>query len=225
MEPIHQFIQDGKNLCVPILINSCSRLSMLELNKGEITFDDIMESISSASEALLELSNDEKKIYAGILYESVLRPAYKNRKPALAMKKELIGDDERCLKSILFVLKENQGGGNVPDNTLRNFVEDMEKMLPVLRGREEFDRRNSFSLTLPPASEPSIGELKQSIFDSADFDLALLNNPDDSTPVTTDTTTTSNQERNPGLVRFLAYIRKGGMDILFPQLIHDKVSG
>jgi hypothetical protein len=31
-------------------------------------------------------------------------------------------------------------------------------------------------------------------------------------------------ENNDGVIRMLKYIRKGGMDIVFPQLLHDKVS-
>ena len=31
-------------------------------------------------------------------------------------------------------------------------------------------------------------------------------------------------ERNEPIIRLLAHIRKAGMDILFPQMIHDKVS-
>lgn len=30
-------------------------------------------------------------------------------------------------------------------------------------------------------------------------------------------------EKNPIMVKFLAQIRKSGMDILFPQIAHDKV--
>jgi hypothetical protein len=124
LDPVEAFLfslsehQPTKKISLSTLMNTFSRLAMMQFNKGSLTYEDVQSATrllitssssgddgSAGGSGLLEISYLELNAYSTLLYESILVPMITASKgPILRMNKEFIGNDEKLLLSFLSVL-------------------------------------------------------------------------------------------------------------------------
>lgn len=228
---IQQFIKSEGILSVSILLNLINRLVLTQMSVGEISFSNILDNFIVVIEP--ELSESEKMLYAGIIYEAVLKPVYRNGKPSLRIRDELIGNDALVVGSILRILQENKSPGD-PATTINHIIKEMERFTSkttvgqstseILKNVEDlqflYERKpanpKDDSMELPTSvSFPLTNEYFSNLNIGRESEWSVFQSNNHSSG--------GSQSDSNGVVRFLAYIRKGGMDILFPQLVHDEV--
>ncbi len=94
MDPIESFIRSNKKFSLHALINAHSRLSVLQLSKGGMMFDDVMQSLSMSGQ---ELSPAEINAHGALLFESVLIPSPGQK---LQLNRDVIANDSSCIRHI-----------------------------------------------------------------------------------------------------------------------------
>ncbi len=244
LDPIESFIVSNRKFSISLLMNSHVRLSMLQLNKGGLTFDDILQSLYAQGQTMntIEL-NSHSMLILGILVPALTTKG----QIKLQMPREIIGNDSSFIKSILNLIYAKCGSIEYP------FVEEF-KMDAILflknklnQGKygttggsapsdlmvrqdynQPMDGEGSVNLNIysqmqpmtsnqgPNARRTSTAANKSHNALVADSDL-----PDDHKP----SASRIEFEKSEPIVRLLAQVRKVGMDILFPQSTHDKVNG
>lgn len=254
MDPIEAFVKANRKFSFPLLINTHARLCVLQISKGSILYDDIMQSLALSAR---DMTAQEINAHAALVYEAVLTPMINSKNQmVLQLKQDVIANDPNFVKSVLYVLYARAGGMDNP-------------------AVEEFKAEANLFLksSAPPANIPayplapkltSTGEGQQPPADSYGRDDAQpssTNNGRHSTqsynerfsnqageyspfPATAHASTNGaspNSREAVGedvtfpssriefgksepIIRLLAQVRKVGMDILFPQSVHDKVS-
>ncbi len=226
MDPIESFIRSNKKFSLHALINAHSRLSVLQLSKGGMMFDDVMQSLSMSGQ---ELSPAELNAHGALLFESVLIPSPGQK---LQLNRDVIANDSSFIRHILNTIYQRCGGQEYP--AVEEF--NMEAFM-FLKGNYSNmnssdslsnQHRSSFNTHAQPHNVQSNYQSNQkrytpgseSLFkkfppsevnDTAEFD-------DYRSPLSR-----IEFEKSEPIVRLLAQVRKVGMDILFPQSTHDKV--
>jgi hypothetical protein len=240
MDPINQLLTENKPLCFSIFINVHTRLRLLEMNKGEITWSDILENVQQNAE-LSSILPEDCMAYAGIIYEVATLPKMGTSGPALFIKPEMIGNDEHYLRSILSNLETRSFGADEPLAEILNLKKSMEKFL-----KKSFSSNaNTQNTTSADANisnninnQSNINNNNRREFrdreemDNEFFELASIDSGGggggsggfggQQQHRTMNPSTLEVRESGP-LTKFLAYLRYRGMDMLFPQESHDKV--
>jgi hypothetical protein len=173
---------------------------MLEMNKGEISFDDILENVRLAADPLAKLSENEIIGYAGAIYEAIIVPKLTVAGPVLHMKKEAMGNDEYYFKHLLLVLDAHCGG----NEELLGIGFGLRKVV------EKFLKKSTALTDEKVNGDEGLDNDSGSIGSGGNEASNNINNND--------------PKENEHLTRFLAYLRYRGMDLLFPQEVHDKVN-
>lgn len=243
MDPIESFIRSNKKFSLNALINAHSRLSVLQLSKGGMVFEDVMQSLSMSG---LELSVAELNAHAALVFESVLisHPGQKT----LQMNRDVIANDTNFIRHILSVIYQRCGGQEF--SAVEEF--NMEAFM-FLKGNHykngstssdntdtQFNRgtygvqssnsiygnnQQSYSIQQPSYQHNSKqrfnhgndGVIKKYNRNMVDMEPELVD--DYRSPMSR-----IEFEKSEPIVRLLAQVRKVGMDILFPQSTHDKVN-
>jgi hypothetical protein len=243
MDPINQLLTENKPLCFSIFINVHTRLRLLEMNKGEITWSDILENVQQNAE-LSSIEPEDCMAYAGIIYEVATLPKMGSSGPALFIKPEMIGNDEHYLRSILSNLETRSFGADEPLAEILNLKKSMEKFL-----KKSFSS-NTQNITLPEShnSNNNNNNIQSNInnnnsrrefrdreeLDNDFFELASIESgggggsggfggPQQQQHRMMNPSSSSEVRESGPLTKFLAYLRYRGMDMLFPQESHDKV--
>jgi hypothetical protein len=206
-----------------LFLTSYSRICELPRASTDISFENILEAVQSlASEPL---SPQELAEYSGLIYETMLKPKYRTyRGASLCMKAEISKNIDLYFHQIVKVMEERKADSN-------QSVEEIEAFLSAFR-REvsshlEFSKLAQLQDTGGGLwNGTNLSENHAGISSSQRFPMqsSLLSMQGFNASSSSRDEQISDVERNDGVVRLLAYIRKGGMDIIFPQLIHDKVS-
>jgi hypothetical protein len=259
MDPIEYLLkQSQKKISLSILINAHSRLSIIQMNKGSVSFEDIMQSLTLSITA--EMSSNELNGYAGLIYEGCFVPFMSPKGPLLRLSKDILGNDANFLKAMLNTLYSRADGSNSSVLTedfkqeASNFLKKsnssnanllfeipaptFEPTSPALSAGSapgdshlatKSSSSNSGGLFPPPGISSSStassanangGVKKPNIGISSLAQQSMFNETDENKLMSIG----AEIEKNEPIIRLLAHIRKAGMDILFPQVIHDKVS-
>jgi hypothetical protein len=224
MDPIEYLLQQSqKKLSLSIFINAHSRLSIVQMNKGSISFEDLMQNLTLSITA--EMSSNELNGYAGCIYEACFSPFMSPKGPLLRLSTEIVGNDANFLKAVLktlysradsscaaaivndfkyeascFLKKSNNNANDLLDILAPNF-DAVSPSLSTNSGRDiHSDKCSSVSSVKSPS--PRMRSFSHSMF------LETLG---------------AEIEKHELLVPLLANLRKPGMDIMFPQEVHDKV--
>ena len=127
LDPIEAFLQQGtQRFSLSMLVNAHARLSSLQLSKGAVTFDDIVQSLTLTSST--DLSPIELNAHAALMYEGTLVPVLTAKGPVLRLNKEMIGNDVNFLKGVtnLMILRANNmpGANGAPNPITEDFKND-----------------------------------------------------------------------------------------------------
>jgi hypothetical protein len=263
MNSIQQFLNENKSFSISVLLNAFFRLSILQLNQGLISFEDINDAVRTVIPT--SSSPEEITAYSGLIYESIIVPSLNAGGPELCMKEEVIGKENSFLDCVLKKVLHKYGKEGMVDGMCQGIPtlkREIEKILlpkstkdflqlpspslsgiaptysdalpsPVVAGRDSSERdipshydpffsTNSVNInsTADATSwsnlEPNVGENLTMYQEIIPPNILQPRQVDDSTDSNT-------PDMNNPINRFLAHIRKSGMEILFPQVVHDKV--
>jgi hypothetical protein len=113
LEPVEQFLQAGnRKFSFLMLINAHSRLSLLQMNKGNVSFEDIVQCLNLGSGP--EVTSVELNAHAALIYEGALVPVLTTKGPLLRLSKELLANDANFLKAVITVMYAHGGGVEHP---------------------------------------------------------------------------------------------------------------
>jgi uncharacterized membrane protein YgcG len=191
MDPVESFIKLGRKFSLASLQNTHARLCSLQVNKGSILYEDILQSLTCV---MRDTNAQELNAHAALLFEACLCPIVNSKSQmTLQMKPELINNEHAFIKNLLYVMYSRTGGMEAP--TVEEFKADAIVFL------------KSCTPPPPPPQYPprviadlaAIGIAQPPLQSRIEF------------------------EKSEPIIRLLAQLRKIGMDILFPQTVHDKV--
>jgi hypothetical protein len=205
---------------------------LCDLPESEISYENILEIVLSLK--LEGAARQELAEYSGVIYETLLKPKYRTFKgPFLVVKMDIIKNVETYFQTMLKILDDRKLDSdlNIKEidlflSAFRREVENHLEFSKLTQAREV--RGEVWSNTETPQSSRNTtsstgsSQPKQRVLPASGQNsllTAFLAAPREGLDATNNSI-----ERNDGVVRLLAYIRKGGMDIIFPQLLHDKVS-
>jgi hypothetical protein len=144
--------------------------------------------------------------------------------PVLRINRDIIGNDANFLKSILNILYLHSDGNEY--TLIEDFKQDASAFLKknntsfanqdLASNSTGGDQASALATVVPVASGIAQQPKKQPVVPSKPI---LSEETDEKTLLSIG----AEIERNEPIIRLLAHIRKAGMDILFPQMIHDKV--
>jgi len=257
--PVYVFLSQ-KTFSVATLINAFSRLSMLQLNKGNISYDDIIQTLQ------ISLGGGEKfdeamDAYGALLYEGILVPLLPNSTnlpsgPLLQIKRELVGNESAFIQAIVKVMAAHCGEENhlaieefeneaktigileAPGSEFSNITKGSSGWSPYSQGPNgDPQSLRAYPTPPPPSSIPINSSYPPSttMYPRVPPAYGACSPPrppsqwSSNAPSGEDDEYAANQqyaydiERQDPIVRLLAQMRKYGMDVLFPQIIHDKV--
>lgn len=213
MDHIDFAIKSNRKFSLSLLVNGQARLSVLQLSQGFVTYEDAVKSICIASNQATPTS--DIMAHAGLLYEAVFTPSV-TKKGLIAHKlaAETIGQDGLLIERLLKAL-----GARSADYA-------MEEMR-----REAFAFQTSYSSSapMPMTSSPAAAAAPQlqQPEEPSRMPMELLSRVPDGIDLNEDYRSSSLSriecEKSEPIVRLLAQVRKIGMDILFPQITHDKI--
>ena len=231
MDPIESFIKSNRKFSLHLLVNAHSRLSVIQLSKGSVSYEDILQSLCLSGQ---EIPNAELTAHAAAIYEGVLSPVINAKNQVtLQMNRDIIANDSNFIKSILNVMYSRCGNSEFP-----NVEEFKMEALMFLKGSfSQFPRPEMLENNIPRndfAFRPSFSSNKPRF----SHENVLMKKPTNNIrgmmmpevgmePPMEDHRSPLNRiefEKSEPIVRLLAQVRKVGMDILFPQSTHDKVS-
>ncbi len=233
MDPIESFIRSNRKLSIPLLMNSHGRLSVLQLSKGGLTFEDVLQSLYIQGQNMNTVDvNSHSMLILGILVPALTTKG----QIKLQMPREIVGNDSNFVKSILNLMYVKCGNIDYP--YIEEFKMEAITFLKNKLNQPRFqDPGSSYHGQPGNVSAPDnfVQNMLQrpQVIDStgAAFSrkLPLQKNsvgPESDLPedVSRPPTSRIEFEKSEPIVRLLAQVRKVGMDILFPQSTHDKVS-
>jgi hypothetical protein len=130
--PIADFLhqQQNKKLSVSALINAHARLSMTQIRKGCVSYEDILQTLKLTLEGKTGESGERLEgdidAYGALLYSSVLAPSFSAstmNKPSLVMKADIVGNEGSFIHALHKELKD-QNGGNTQNPVIAAFEKD-----------------------------------------------------------------------------------------------------
>ncbi len=245
MDPITLFLQSSnplggrpKRLNLSAFINVHARLSLLQMNRGHVTFEDLLQSLNLTFGSSEAISTQDKHAYAGIIYEACFQPIMLNKGPSFMLDRSLVGNESVFLKLVLQVLFRHNGGKehNVIEDLKNDMIAFLQRSGASTEAVNALITTGEKDTTDASRQQQRIGTNSSSLessspvlssINSAQQRVNKLNSSALEDPYSEDARAILNAgmefEKNEPIVRLLAHIRKAGMDILFPQIIHDKV--
>lgn len=244
MDPIVTFLHaKQKVFSLPVLLATQSRLISLQSTAKRLTYEDVIRAVTDSAG---EMDSEDITAHSALFLEACLFPKIN---PAgqitMQLKHEILLEDQYALvKSLLFVMhvrmKEEQwpavaqfkaNAAGFFDTNLQSAssssTEDLyrggnfDSSSKELRDAGELSK----SVTTKPVDQAPTHK-PGSVDDERLYPSACTENSMDeemTEPPSPPSGIVSEIERNEGIVRFLAQVRKSGMDILFPQNVYDKV--
>lgn len=201
------FLKDNRKISLSLLINTQSRLSVVQLKRGSISLDDVFQALSLVDS---EMSRMETSFYANLLIESSLN--YSGPGTYL-MKSEIIGNDADFLEHIMTTITGYVKGEML--SNIEEFKRDIANFLKIQSGQSSpptFCTTNITINTTNSTNNMIENKSKDNNNDTVSFDMNL-NSPIVKIEI----------EKAEPMVKFLAQIRKVGIDLTFDQNVHDKV--
>lgn len=240
MDPVELFIQSQQSFSLELLVNAHSRLCVVQLQKGSVTQEDALYCCKAQVKAQL-YSELVIKAHVSLILESAISASMAaNGQLKLSVTKDVIGNDSNFVSSVLAVLSRKCTGINYKG--LDGFKKDALAYLHRLQELSAPDRPPAVNSSVEsvvigvaaevmdkPISKPS--NSRSVILAHAPFKepSAPGNNPSarEGAGAGSGSAVGGDKfdfERNESMARFLAQARRTGMDVLFPQIAHDKVT-
>lgn len=231
MDAISNFLLQKKNLTIPVLFSTFYHLQVIQLQQPNLSFPDLEETVKTvATSGASPIAEDELKTYAGILYEACTVPKMGADGPMFTLDESLtLGEqvEQKLLDRFLkvFTVRDNKLGGKY-SSLIEEWKKEGKKFVQQEVGNEkEFTNTDSDEETAELGPYNSNAHQQQhNQHHSMGSMTSYVPRPsnvqggDNSKPFT------GPIESNKFVARFLAHMRRSGMDMVFPQLIHDKVS-
>jgi hypothetical protein len=220
MNLIQQFVLERKCLSFSVLLKTFNRLCAQQVRTGTVDFDDILKSVYDVSlEESVVLIEQEIHAYSGIIYESILIPCFTVNGPKLSLKEGLLGNEKEflsCLSQTMIKQDKIHGSQSYTfqefNKDICNFVNlqfsgyiettsqiehyrDLRNMHGVLNGTYQKSHLQHDNLSSTSRNYQTKKSLNKF----------------------------NNDHSDPNVSKLLAHIRKSGMDIIFPQNVHNKV--
>jgi hypothetical protein len=147
MRPIAQFFaqtrsaerNERKKISVSGMINSFSRLCVVQMQRNSVTFDDVLKCLDSSygrtgfSEGVRNMViQDDLRIYGGMIYETAFETVINENGPILKLKSEMIRNEEVFLKGVVAVMRKHaaQDGSGLQGHYLIDaFMSDSNALL------------------------------------------------------------------------------------------------
>jgi hypothetical protein len=226
MDPIDFYLKNNRKFTLSLLLNAQSRLRLLQLSQGYVIYDDIVKSLCIACN--LNAPNSDVVAYAGLMYEAIFTPMV-TKKGQLAHKlhQDTIGNDFGFIERLLKGLLQRANGIDYL------CIEEMKRESYLfLQGSNNYIAHS----ILKPTRDHFTNDRLDNINNCSNGDYNASNcYPNELLARTPDGVDMNDDYRNPTvprieceksepIIRLLAQVRKVGMDILFPQVTHDKVS-
>lgn len=236
---IQSFLHGGQRLSADLLLHCLQQLKLVFGNKGFLSNEDVAQTVTAVAS---DLPFNDLQVYISLLCDSL--PLGENYSALF----EFLEDSQRFLMSISNTLYNYSEGYNYP--AIRYFQEDVYAMFPAQQSqnyqsnssyyndygsnqsvgshhsnhmnnghryqqqgmnpghRGNFQRRQMYNQHMPQ-HDPNMRHFKNKNGSNEDFGKALQRIA---------------LEKQPSICRLQALLRKNGMEIIFPQAIHDTVS-
>lgn len=221
MDPIDFYLRKNKKISLLLLAHAHAKLSMVMLQQGFITYEDALKTICFyANQSPIAT---EVVVHAGILYEASFLPSVtKKGQIAHKLSPDTIGNEIALLERVFNILGGRTGGIDCPS------IEELRREASAALGHDFFSA--SHVPRNPEGHFHSYYSDNQQQFGqevSSRVPAELLSRVPDNIDLADDyrsgMLTRIECEKSEPIVRLLAQVRKVGMDILFPQITHDKV--
>jgi hypothetical protein len=142
MRPIARFFaqsrsterNERKRISVSGMINSFSRLCVVQMQRNSVTFDDVLKCLESSywrvagSEGVGNMvTQDDLLIYGGMIYETAFETVIDENGPVLRLKSEMIRNEEVFLKGVVAVMRKHaaqDGSGHQGHHLIDAFMSD-----------------------------------------------------------------------------------------------------
>lgn len=234
--PIQSFLHAGQRLSIELLLHCLHQLKLVFSNNGFLSNEDVAQTVTSVAS---DLPFNDLQVYIVILCDSL--PLGENYSALY----EFCEDTQRFLLSVTNVLYNYSEGYNFP--SIRYFQDDVSAMFPSQQShqgyqsnsnyqnngygsnqsvgsynsnsspryqnqgmsgqRGNYQRRQMYNQNM--SQDPNMRHFKNKNGSNEDFGKALQRIA---------------LEKQPSICRLQALLRKNGMEIIFPQAIHDMVS-
>jgi hypothetical protein len=131
LNPLANYLQQhARKLSLSALLNAHARLSMTQIKKGSVSYEDILQTLKLTLEGKTDETGAkleaDMEVYGALLYSSILAPCFSAasmNKPSLVMKADVVGN-ETCFIRVLLKELKDQAGGNAQNSTVLNFEKD-----------------------------------------------------------------------------------------------------
>jgi hypothetical protein len=253
MNSIQRFIIAKKCFSLFLLINAFYEIKKIAENNNDlcISFNEISNAVVKLSSS--DVNSEDIKAYAGLLYESITAPCLKFSGPVLCLKSEIIQEGEKvflnCLEKALkryeFTSKQDNGNNEDYSFTAEELRKEILRFLmledkfdpgqpsrsPVINNNDSVMSVSIFGSPLVPQRKipVEINDVRSGVSLShndircQDFKSFNGINGVSFLQQRSQVNFSESVDQNDPITRFLAHIRKSGMDMLFPQVVHDKV--
>jgi hypothetical protein len=114
MDPIEAFIKSKQKFSLNLLVNAHSRLSVVQLLKGAVTIEEASFCFKCQITGPQQFSLVEIDAHCGLIFESIISPSISGGQVQLKVNKEVLGNDENFVNSILAALQKRCGDGDYP---------------------------------------------------------------------------------------------------------------
>lgn len=108
------YVKGKSKICLSLLVNAHSRLSVLQLQKGCVTQEETVLCFKSQTNGD-QFSVAEINAHVGLIFESVISPSISaTGQIKLQVNREVVGNDEKFVNCILSVLQNKFSGSDYP---------------------------------------------------------------------------------------------------------------
>jgi hypothetical protein len=114
MDPIEAFIKSNQKFSLNLLVNAHSRLSVVQLLKGAVSAKEANFCFQCQITGPQQFSIDEIDVHCGLIFESIISPSISGGQVQLKVNKDVLGNDENFVSSILATLQKRCGDGDYP---------------------------------------------------------------------------------------------------------------
>lgn len=235
MDPILNFVEEqNAKISLLALLQSRNYLGEIQQRRSFLTPQDIRSSFISSSHLLTEY---ESNFHAALMIETCIKPSIGNdQEIRLRIEDDFISNDVLFVSSLLNTLIVKANGMMFP-----SIVEFKRCVNVFLGSKSDISMKHSSTVLMDhqhPNIVPShplnyhrkyardvdISAVEPSYLTSRGVKLMMPILPQQLQPmIHSYNMPKKNIEQYESVIRFLAQVRKQGMDILFPQETHDKV--
>jgi hypothetical protein len=220
MDVLDAALRRGLRLSLALLLSAQARLSVLMLSQHCVSYDDLLKSLCIAANQ--QMPSNDLIVHAGIVYEAIFVPAITKKGVGHKLHPDTIGNDQAVIDRILKVLIARSAGSDYPciedfKRDAYNFLQGSHNQSARSNGNDYYNDSQRLDYLQQQQQDQYVSRIPQE----------LLNRVPDGIDLSDDyrssTLSRIECEKSEPIVRLLAQVRKVGMDILFPQIAHDKV--